>query len=260
VSDPLADLGRLPGVFEAVDAARGAVDALLREARGPALRRRVPEVRAASLRRAAWASTMLETGAAARTDPMSFGPPFAPDATGRTGGGALRACAALPGLAQTWSVAPLQALARLHALAAADLASADELGRPRPLPGLADRLASLAGLVTGSTAAPAVVAAAVVHGELLSLAPFGTANGVVARAAARLVLLAGGLDPLALSIPEEGHLKLSEEYVAALGGYRTGHPEGVGTWVVHCASAVALGARAGREVAAEVAAGQRRQV
>ena len=45
------------------------------------------------------------------------------------------------------------------------------------------------------TSAPALVPAAVVHGELLAAAPFGTADGVVARAAARLVLLGRGLDP-----------------------------------------------------------------
>jgi hypothetical protein len=259
VTDPLADLARLPGVFEAVDAARGAVDALLREVRGPALRHRVPEVTAESLRRAARASTLLETGDAHPAETLSFGPPFAADATGRTASGALRVCTALSGLARTWSVAPLQALARLHALAAADLAPPDELGRPRPEPGLADRLGGLAGLVTGSSGAPAVVVAAVVHGELLCLAPFGTADGVVARAASRLVLLARGLDPLAVSIPEEGHLRLGGEYAEALRGYRSGHPEGVGDWVVHCATAVALGARAGRDAAAEVAARQAQQ-
>lgn len=250
--DPLADLTRLPGVFEAVDAARGSVDALLREVRGPALRRRVPEVTAESLRRAARASTLLETGEPL-VDAGSFGPPFADDSTGRTAGGALRVCAALSAIALTWSVAPLQALARLHTLAAAEMAPTAELGRPRPVPGLADRLGDLAGLVTTSSTTPAVVVAAVVHGELLSLAPFGTANGIVARAASRLVLLARGLDPFAVSIPEEGHLHLAGEYAKALEGYRSGHPEGVGGWVIHCASAVALGARAGRDVAAEVA-------
>jgi len=43
--------------------------------------------------------------------------------------------------------------------------------------------------VTDGTAAPAPVLVAVVHGELLALAPFGSADGVVARAAARLTAI-----------------------------------------------------------------------
>ena len=77
-ADPLAALAALPGVFEAVDAARGSVDALLRELRGPALRRRVPEVTAESLRRAAWASTCLEIGGPGVAWSLdTFVPPFA---------------------------------------------------------------------------------------------------------------------------------------------------------------------------------------
>ena len=45
---------------------------------------------------------------------------------------------------------------------------------------------------------PPLLRAAVVHGELLALRPFAGPNGVVARAAARLTLIAGGLDPRGL--------------------------------------------------------------
>jgi len=41
---------------------------------------------------------------------------------------------------------------------------------------------------------PALLRAAVVHGELLALRPFAGPSGVVARAAARLTLIADGLD------------------------------------------------------------------
>ena len=54
--DPLAPLAELPGVFEAADAARAAIDGLLRE---PALRRSRGQVRAESRRRGAWASAQL---------------------------------------------------------------------------------------------------------------------------------------------------------------------------------------------------------
>ena len=96
----------------------------------------------------------------------------------------------------------MQALARLHALAAADLVDDDRLGRPRPDADVGPRLELLVELVTGKSDVPATVLAAVAHGELLTLAPFGTADGVVARAVSRLVTIASGLDPHGLGVPE----------------------------------------------------------
>jgi hypothetical protein len=253
--DPFAAVAALPGVFEAVEAARGAVDALLRELRSPALRGRVREVGAESMRRSARASALLETRGAGGWDESAFAPPFALDPAGRTAAGALRVYAELASMVSTWERAPLQALARLHTLAAADLVDADRLGRPGGgRAGVAERLAGLAETVTAPTAAPALVPAAVVHGELLSTEPFGSADGVVARAASRLVLLGRGLDPTGTTVPEQGHLELGPDvYAAALAGYRAGTPEGVASWVSHCANAVALGARVGRRVAQAVA-------
>ncbi len=255
--DPFAAVAALPGVFEAVEAARGAVDALLRDLRSPALRRRVLAVTSESLRRSARASALLETGGAGGWDVAAFVPPFAADEAGRTAAGALRVYADLPAHLATWERAPLQVLARLHTLAAADLAAADRLGRPvGDRPGVDDRLADLARTLTRPTSAPALVPAAVVHGELLATAPFGSADGVVARAAARLVMLGRGLDPTGAAVPEEGHLELgADRYAAALEAYRSGTPAGVAAWVSHCAQAVGLGARVGRRVAAAVAAG-----
>lgn len=256
-ADPLAALAALPGVFEAVDAARGSVDALLRELRGPALRRRVPEVTAESLRRAAWASTCLEIGGPGVAWSLdTFVPPFADDPDGASARGALRVTTELASLAGVWGRAPMQALARLHTLAAADSVAEEWLGRPRPEDGVPDRLAALAELVTTPTEAPAVVVSAVVLGELMALQPFVAGNGLVARAAARLVLLDRGLDPQAVSVPEEGLLELGPEATAAaLAGYVRGTPDGVGGWVVHWSQAVAFGGRTGRTVAAGILAG-----
>ena len=75
----------------------------------------------------------------------------------------------------------MQALARLHALAAADLVDDDRLGRPRADADVGPRLELLVDMVTGKSDVPATVLAAVAHGELLTLAPFGTADGLVAR-------------------------------------------------------------------------------
>ena len=84
----------------------------------------------------------------------------------------------------------MQAIARLHALAAADLTEDDRLGRPRPDADVGRRLELLRDVVTGGTRVPAPVLAAVAHGELLTLAPFGVADGVVARAVSRLISIA----------------------------------------------------------------------
>jgi Fic family protein len=94
------------------------------------------------------------------------------------------------------------------------------------------------------TGAPALVQAAVVHGELLALRPFGSMNGLVARAAQRVVLVASGLDPKSVCPAEVGLAELgAEAYARALEGYASGTPEGVAAWIGHCAEAVTLGAR-----------------
>lgn len=64
--------------------------------------------------------------------------------------------------------------------------------QPAALPGL---MAELAGWLTGaSLTVPPVIVAGVVHEKLLEWQPFEAGNGRVARAAARLVLHAHGLD------------------------------------------------------------------
>ncbi len=244
-SDPLAAVARLPEVFEAVDAARGSVDALLRDLRAPALRRRVTEVTVEAVRLGAWASAALDGRPG---DAAEFVAPVA-DVPGAN---ALRLQVELASLAETWAGAPLQALARMHVLGASGLVAASELGRPVGAEAAA-RLEGLAELLATPTTAPAVVVAAVVHGEVLATDAFGPGTGLVARAASRCVLVARGLDPRAASVPEVGHLELGREaYALALEGYRGGSPEGVAAWVSHCAQAVALGGRAGRRIAANL--------
>ncbi len=167
--------------------------------------------------------------------------------------GALRVAAATGSLAAVWHRAPLQALARLHTLAAADLVpdggGAILLGRPRvDLPALGQRLASLATVVTASPW-PGPVTTAVVHGELLALRPFGSADGVVARAAARLELIASGLDPKGLSVPEVGHLRRGEQYLSSAHGFASGSSEGVAGWIVQVCLAIEAGAREGLSIA-----------
>jgi len=234
-TDPLTPLLDLPGVTEAVTASREAVDGLLAHR---VLRRRSSDVSAESLLRGAWASAALAGSPATLADVRDG------SATDPVVQGALRVSAELATLADTWSGAHRQVLARLHSLAARSLTEPDALGRPRPDREVAHRLDTLAE-VLGLTSAPAVVVAAIVQAELLSLDAFAPSSGVVARAAARLTLIDRGLDPKSLVAFEVGQLELRAEFEQALAGYRTGTPEAVVGWIRHCSDAVVLGAREG---------------
>ena len=166
--------------------------------------------------------------------------------------GALRVAEALGGLLGTWQRAPLQALARLHVLAAAGLAPEPQLGRPGSSSEVTARLGLLAQLVAGGSGVAAPVLVAVVHGELLALAPFAHANGVVARAAARLTIVSSGFDPKGLVVPEVSHLRHEREYRAAATGFATGSAEAVSEWIVHCCTALTAGAKEAVSIAKAV--------
>jgi hypothetical protein len=245
-ADPLAPLVDLPGVSAALDTAREAVDRLLNHR---VLRRQSAAVSSESALRGARASAAL-AGADVPLADLRAG-----DLQNPVVQGALRVSAGLGALVGVWEQAPLQAIARLHVLAAAGTVPDDQLGRPRDAPGTAARLAGLAALVAGRSTAPGTLVAALVHGELAALEPFGSVDGVVARAAARLTLVTRGVDPKSVSVPEVGHWELAADYRAALGGYRTGEPDGIARWLTHCATAVELGAREGLAICEAVLRG-----
>jgi hypothetical protein len=232
-TDPLSRLAALEGVASAMAATRDGIDAMLRD-RG--LRQTTPEATAESLLRGAHASAMLE-GAQETLESMRSGdsPP--------TAQAALRVSTELLGLVPTLTKSPLQAFARMHALAGKGVAADDDLGRPRNDEAAA-RLRQLAEILSAPTDAPALVVAAVVHAELATLAPFVSHNGIVARAAERLVLAGRGVDAKSLVVPEAGHLKLRPQYESNLRGYRDGGPPGVHSWLLYSAEAYAAGAEA----------------
>jgi len=233
VTDPLAPLLDLADVAAAMQQAGEAVDAALRHR---ALRRHGGLVAAEVSLHAAVASAALEGAthdiadvrAGTVTDPLLQG--------------ALRAAQAVTGLTDQWGRAPRQVLARLHMLAGRGVVAEDELGRPTADPMIAGRLDALAALVTGGTRVPPAVLAAVVHGELLALRPFAGPSGVVARAAARLVLVSAGLDPRGVIAIEVGHQQREPEYVGAAGAFATGTPDGLRSWLRHYAAALSAGA------------------
>jgi hypothetical protein len=233
VDDPLARLTRLEGVASAMAATRDGIDALLRD-RG--LRRTTPELTAESLLRGAHASAVLE-GSQSSLEAVRDG---AGDEVARA---SVRVSTELLGLLPTLTSAPLQAVARLHTLAAKGHVADDDLGRPRDAQSAA-RLQDLARQLTAHTSAPALLVAAVVHADLAAAAPFVSHNGLVARAAERLVLVARGVDAKTLVVPEAGHLALRPEYESNLRGYREGGSAGVHSWLLYAAEAFARGAEA----------------
>lgn len=235
MTDALAALAALPGVPESMDATRAAMDGLLRE---PALRRGRGEVRAAARLRSAWASARL-SGCSLAWD--AFEPPFADNDDGRLAASALRVAGEVGSEAETWKRAPLQSLAHLHSVAMAGEVDQDALGRPRPDAGVGERLATLAEVVT-TTEAPGLLVAGVVHGELMTLRPFGVGDELVARAASRVVLVARGVDPDALTVPEMGLLELGVDgYREAVDAFASGTPDGLARWLTFHAASVQRG-------------------
>ena len=240
----IAPLLALPDVEPALASARTAVDTALRH---KALRRSGGPLAAEIGLRSAVASAALEG------HPFDLADVRAGTVTDPVVQGALRVSAALDGLAPRWLRAPRQVMARLHLLAARDSVADDELGRPAPGPPDGGRLDTLCALIAAGTPdVPALLKAAVVHGELMALRPFAGPSGVVARAAARLTLIADGLDPRGLIAPELGHREREPEYVGTVNAFSTGTPDGVRSWLRHYATAVTMAATEVTRLADEV--------
>lgn len=255
-SDPLAALGALPGVGDAVDSVRKAVDRVYGHR---VMRRRSNEVTAEAALRGARGSAAL-SGADWNLEEVRRRTDFSGDGEARTVGAALRLTAEAGQLLSIWRQSPLRVLARLHLVAAGGVTPDDAVGRPRlagervdeplieaPLPSadeVSGRLEGLSRLIIDGSAAPALVMAAVVHGELLALRPFGSHNGLVARTAERVVLIGSGLDPKSICPAEVGHAEQGRAaYLAAFEGYLSGSPEGMAAWIAHCGRSVELGVR-----------------
>ncbi|MFF3430123.1 oxidoreductase [Streptomyces sp. NPDC002602] len=266
-ADPLAPLAGLPGVSDSVDSVRKAVDRVYGHR---VMRRRSGEIASEAALRGARGSAAL-SGADWALEEVRRRTDFGSEAQARAVGAALRLTAEAGQLLSIWRQSPMRVLARLHLVASGSTPAApdafapsviegDTVGRPRlagepvdeplidlPLPSaeeVAGRLDGLSRLIIAGGSAPALITASVVHGELLALRPFGTYNGLVARAAERIVLINSGLDPKAICPAEVGHAEQgAQAYVAAFEGYVSGTAEGMAAWIAHCGRAIELGSR-----------------
>ena len=254
MDDPLLGLLDLPGVADAVDAARGSVDALLWDR---AVGKMQAEVVAESALRGAWANAWFD-GAEAGLPELRSGAALDASPIGRLLAGVVAMHSELADLVGIVGTAPAQALARMHAIVGRGFAPDSELGRPRagdtvddPLrlgsvigaEEVAARLGDLSQVLVTSTA-PGVLVAAVAHAEVASLRPFGWGSGLVARALPRLLLAQRGVDPGMLSAPELGLRAAGRPaYVRAVRGYAQGSPEGVAEMIRLVAAAIEFGAQ-----------------
>lgn len=228
----------------AADSARGSFDRMLWDR---ALRSRVEDlVRRSALAGAATSAAI--DGIEADWVAWSAGDVLDDTPVGRAAAGVVALYQELPRLQSAWETAPLQALARMHALVAAGLDV--DPGRPRTGPpqdplrlGTAvdpvvvpRRLQDLADRLVAPTQAPALVVSAIVHAELLTLQPFEYGSGLVARAAVRLTLAVRGVDPDSWSVPEAGIQAAGRPaYARAAKAYARGGRSGLVEWVqFHC--------------------------
>ncbi|MDQ6933778.1 MAG: oxidoreductase [Actinomycetota bacterium] len=231
-ADPLAWLASLEGVPSAFAATRDGIDALLRD-RG--LRQTVPEQTAESLLRGAYASAALAgSGSSLEEIRSGDGDP--------TAQAALRVSTSVLALVPVLATSPAQVFARLHSLAGKGALDDSVLGRPANSEA-AGRLATLSRTLL-ATSMPALMVAAVLHAEVATAALFGSYDAIVARALERLTLVARGVDPASVVVPEAGHLALRPAYESNLRAYSAGKRAGVQAWLLYSAEAYTRAAEA----------------
>ena len=253
-ADPFASIAANPDIAEAVTVARAALDPLLLDRK---LRTHGAQLAARAALQNAHASATLE-GAEVPIDELSGGSVASPVL--RVAAGVLEVQSTLRALAG-WPAR--QVWAQLATIAGREYLSEDQRGRPRaageqlhdPLhlqrvrepEDVAIRLAMLAELLQRPTQAPALVVAAIAHGELIALQPCAAGNGVVARAYFHHVLAERGVDPDSFAMTDVGLLSLGRAaYVRAIQAYDDGG-DGVVDWCLHLARAFERGALLTRE-------------
>lgn len=230
--DPLQRLMELEGVPSGFVAARGGIDAILRD-RG--MRKTTAEQTAESLLRGAYASAYLE-GSESSLAEIRAGQG---DAIAQA---AVAVSTQILGIAPTLKHAPVQAFARLHAIAGRGSLPEAELGRPVSAHA-AQRLQSLGKMIMTSQA-PALLIACIAHAEIATVAPFASHNGIVARAVERAIIAIRGVDPTSVVVPEAGYLRRQKVYESNLQGYARGGRQGVHLWLLYVPEAYTAAAEA----------------
>jgi len=246
VPNPAAPLASDPEIAGHLEAARTAIDALLwrRDVRADAA-----AVAADSVRIGARDSAAIEGADQLGVDDSPMG---------RVLASAIAVTAEAVRLDDIWARSPAQVLAHLHSVAAHGFALPEQLGRPRDGDVVDDplhigntptavvitpRLMTL-GEVVLEPGLPAMLEAAIVHGELMALRPFHWGSGLVARASIRTIFRARGLDPSSFSTPERGIFEIGRtDYVSAIRAFQAGTLPEMRRYIAWFANAVQIGAQ-----------------
>jgi hypothetical protein len=216
----------------------------------PALRRRSAEVHAEVLVRAASASAALE-GARVPVEVLRAATARTGDPALDTGLAARRAMLVVGAAGARLFRSPAQVLARAHATAASGWVPDEQLGRPRP--GAASQVQVVVGALARRPGLPTALVAADVQARLLRADAFPPVTGIIARAVARGVVTAGGLDVAGVGLPEEVAAGDPMGYRAAVRGSEGGRDEE--HWPTWWCEALVRGAALGAGVGDEILSG-----
>ena len=102
---------------------------------------------------------------------------------------------------------------------------------------------------------PALVRAAVVHGEMVAARPFLVGNAAVGRLLVRHLITRDGLEPTGVAVADQYAGRVPLAYADAAAAYAGGTRDGVVAWVVWQAEAILVGIQEGRTVCRTVLAG-----
>ena len=130
-------------------------------------------------------------------------------------------------------------------------------GGPGPAPdgeALTARLEGLTRLI-GLSGAPALVRAAAVHGEMVTVRPFLVGNAAVGRLLVRHLITRDGLEPTGVAVPDQYAARMPAAYADAAAAYASGTHDGVVAWVVWQAEAIFMGIQEAQVICRTIQAG-----
>ena len=103
--------------------------------------------------------------------------------------------------------------------------------------------------------APALVRAAVVHGEMVAVRPFLVGNAAVGRLLVRHLITRDGLEPTGVAVTDQYAGRVPLAYSDAAAAYAGGTRDGVVAWVVWQAEAILVGIQEAQAICRTVLAG-----
>lgn len=120
---------------------------------------------------------------------------------------------------------------------------------------LAERLNALLAIIA-APGVPALVRAAVVHGEMIAARPFTAGNAALGRLLVRHLITRDGLEPTGVAVPDAYARRAPGAYGDAAAAYARGDAEGVIAWTVWQAEAILVGITEGVGLCRAIQAGR----